>query len=86
LNGEIITMAFGNIPIAKQQYYNTTDEKQENAWKKFEAVKPMKKIGYGKDLVGSKMLFFNSEQKWEKLLMKENRKGNSFFRDKILFC
>jgi len=29
LNGEI-TMAFGNIPIAKQQYYNTTDEEQEN--------------------------------------------------------
>jgi hypothetical protein len=46
----------------------------------------MKEIGYGKDLIGSKMLFFNSEQKWEKLLMKENRKGNSFFRVKILFC
>jgi hypothetical protein len=55
-------------------------------WKILEAVKPMKKIGYEKELIGSKMLFFNSEQKWEKLLMKENRKGNSFFRDKILFC
>jgi hypothetical protein len=35
LNGEI-TMAFGNVPIAKQQYNITTDEKQENPWKKFD--------------------------------------------------
>lgn len=55
-------------------------------WKILEAVKPIKKIGYEKELIDSKILFFNSEQKWEKLLMKENRKGNSFFRDKISFC
>lgn len=52
----------------------------------FEAVKPIKKIGYEKDLIGSKMLYFNSEQKWEKLCMKENRKGNSFSETKFYFA
>ncbi len=46
----------------------------------------MKKIGYEKDLIGSKMLYFNSEQKWEKLCMKENRKGDSFSETKFYFA
>jgi hypothetical protein len=52
----------------------------------FETVKPIKKIGYEKDLIGSKMLHFNSEQKWEKLCMKENRKGNRFSETKFYFA